>query len=124
MPVDPYEEPTGHRPLDYWGRTLLDHFIRLLPRLLADGGVAYVMQLSIVGQQQTARLLEAGGLRARVVDFSFFPFGPVFEQNNRQIARVEQLSDAYHLHLGDEDVMVAYLLEVTRAHTDETAKTR
>ncbi len=37
MPVDPYEEPSGHRPLDYWGRNLLDHFIRLLPRLLADG---------------------------------------------------------------------------------------
>ena len=28
MPVDPYEEPTGHRPLDYWGRNLLDHFLR------------------------------------------------------------------------------------------------
>ena len=27
MPVDPYEEPTGHRPLDYWGRNLLDHFL-------------------------------------------------------------------------------------------------
>jgi S-methylmethionine-dependent homocysteine/selenocysteine methylase len=38
MPVDPYEEASGHRPLDYWGRNLLDHFIGLLPRLLADGG--------------------------------------------------------------------------------------
>jgi hypothetical protein len=28
---------------------------------------------------------------------------------------VEQLSDAYHLRFADEDVMVAYLLEVTRA---------
>jgi S-methylmethionine-dependent homocysteine/selenocysteine methylase/SAM-dependent methyltransferase len=113
MPVDPYAEPTGHRPLDYWGRTLLDHLIRLLPRLLADRGVAYVMQLSIVGQAETARLLAEGGLQARVADFSFFPFGPLFEENREQIARVEQLSDAYHLEVG-EDVVIAYLLEVTK----------
>jgi hypothetical protein len=31
-----------------------------------------------------------------------------------QIARVEELSDAYHLKLGDRDVMVNYLIEVTR----------
>ncbi len=115
MPVDPYAEPTGHRPLDYWGRSLLDHFLRLLPRLLAPGGSAYVMQLSIIGQAQTERLLAEGGLTARVVDFSFFPFGPLFAENREQIERVEQLSDAYHLEFADEDVMVAYLLEVTHA---------
>jgi S-methylmethionine-dependent homocysteine/selenocysteine methylase/SAM-dependent methyltransferase len=115
MPVDPYAEPTGHRPLDYWGRSLLDHFLRLLPRLLAPGGKAYVMQLSIIGQAQTERLLAEGGLEATVVDFSFFPFGPLFAENREQIERVEQLSDAYHLQLADEDVMVAYLLEVTHA---------
>ena len=118
MPVDPYEEPSGHRPLDYWGRNLLDHFIQLLPRLLAEGGTAYVMQLSILGQSQTARLLAEGGLGAKVVDFSFFPFGPVFLQNKGQIDRVEQLSDAYHLRFADEDVMVAYLLEVTRSSSN------
>ena len=32
MPVDPYEEPSGHRPLDYWGRNQLDHFLGRLPR--------------------------------------------------------------------------------------------
>ncbi len=113
MPVDPYEEPTGHRPLDYWGRNILDHFLRLLPRLLAEDGIAYVMQLSIVGQQETTRLLEANGFKVRVVDFSFFPFGSVFQQNRAQIERVEELSDAYHLRFAREDVMVAYLLEVT-----------
>jgi S-methylmethionine-dependent homocysteine/selenocysteine methylase/SAM-dependent methyltransferase len=114
MPVDPYAEPTGHRPLDYWGRTLLDHLLRLLPRLLADAGTAYVMQLSIVGQAETSRLLAEGGLQARVADFSFFPFGPLFEENRQQIDRVEQLSDAYHLKVG-EDVVIAYLLEITRS---------
>ncbi len=115
VPVDPYEEPSGHRPLDYWGRNLLDHFIRLLPRLLTEEGIAYVMQLSILGQGRTAQLLADGGLEEKVVDFSFFPFGPVFLQNKSQIDRVEQLSDAYHLRFADEDVMVAYLLEVTRS---------
>ena len=115
LPVDPFEEPTGHRPLDYWGRTLLDHFLRLLPKLLARGGRAYVMQLSVVGQMQTERLLAASGLDARVVDFSFFPFGALFVQSKAQIERVEQLSDAYHITVGDEDVMVAYLLEVTHS---------
>jgi S-methylmethionine-dependent homocysteine/selenocysteine methylase/SAM-dependent methyltransferase len=114
MPVDPYEEPTGHRPLDYWGRNLLDHFLELLPRLLAPGGRALVMQLSIVGQQRTAELLEQAGLEAEVVDFAFFPFGPLFKANRDQILRVEQLSDAFHLAPGGEDVMVAYLLELTR----------
>jgi S-methylmethionine-dependent homocysteine/selenocysteine methylase/SAM-dependent methyltransferase len=117
MPVDPYEEPTGHRPLDYWGRNLLDHFISLLSRLLDEGGRAYVMQLSIVGQRRTEELFHRAGLEARVVDFSFFPFGPLFSQNREQIRRVEELSDAYHLELGDEDVMVAYLLEVTQLVT-------
>ena len=120
MPVDPFEEPTGHRPLDYWGRTLLDHFLRTLPTLLAEEGRAYVMQLSIVGQRETSRVLRMLGLRARVVDFSFFPFGPLFESNREQIRRVEELSDAYHLTLGGNDVTVAYLLEIERDRTSTT----
>jgi S-methylmethionine-dependent homocysteine/selenocysteine methylase/SAM-dependent methyltransferase len=115
LPVDPFDEPTGHRPLDYWGRTLLDHFLRLLPKLLAPDGKAYVMQLSIIGQRETERRLASSDLEARVVEFSFFPFGPLFDENKAQIECVEQLSDAYHIGIGDEDVMVAYLLEVTHA---------
>jgi cyclopropane fatty-acyl-phospholipid synthase-like methyltransferase len=115
MPVDPYEEPTGHRPLDYWGRNLVDHFLRLLPKALAPSGVAYLMHLSIISQAQTQALLEAGGFRARVVDYSFFPFDRLFRENQEQIERVEELSDAYHIRVADTDVMVAYLLEITRA---------
>jgi S-methylmethionine-dependent homocysteine/selenocysteine methylase/SAM-dependent methyltransferase len=113
-PVDPFEQHVSHRPLDYWGRNLVDHLIRLLPEALADDGVAYVMQLSILSQQRTAELLDQAGLDARVVDYAFFEFGDMFSERMEQIARVEKLSDAYHLRLGDEDVMVAYLLEVTR----------
>lgn len=116
LPVDPFEEPTGHRPLDYWGRTLLDHFLRLLPKLLDENGKAYVMQLSIVGQLATERLLASAGLESRVVDFSFFPFSPLFLRSKEQIARVEQLSDAFHIDVGGDDIVVAYLLEISRAH--------
>jgi cyclopropane fatty-acyl-phospholipid synthase-like methyltransferase len=114
MPVDPYEEPSGHRPLDYWGRNQLDHFLSRLPRLLTENGRALVMQLSIVGQVATSQRLAHEGLTARVVDFTFFPFGPLFAENKPQIERVEQISDAYHLKLGGDDVMVAYLIEVSR----------
>ena len=115
MPVDPFEEPSGHRPLDYWGRNLLDHFIAILPRVLADQGKAYVMQLSIIGQRETARRLHKAGLTARVVDYTFFPFSELFESNRQQIDRVKQLSDAFSLRLAGKEVMVAYLLEISRA---------
>ena len=108
MPVDPYEEPSGHRPLDFWGRNLFDRFLGLLPDLLAPDGRALVLQLSILGQvgRPSCRLPRAD---ARVVDFSFFPFGEVFEANADQIARVEELSDAHHLAVGGDNVMIAYL---------------
>ena len=114
MPVDPFERFTGHRPLDYWGRNLIDHLLSLLPRLLEPDGVAYVMQLSILSQVQTAELLDRVDLSARVVDFGFFPFSEAFERNREQIERVEGLSDAYHPKFGGLDAMVAYLLEVRR----------
>jgi SAM-dependent methyltransferase len=121
MPTDPFDRPTSHRPLDFWGRNLIDHLVTLLPTLLSAGGRAYVMQLSILGQQRTESLLERHGLRARVVEFSPFPFTPLFTERKAQIERVEQLSDAYHLKFGDGDVMVAYLLRVRRAEDQAAA---
>jgi len=115
MPVDPFEQVTTHRPLDYWGRNLIDHLIAKLPEALAAGGAAYIMQLSIIGQERTAEQLEERGFTSRVVDFAFFPFSDLFAGKRDQIERVEQLSDAYHLTLDGDDVMVAYLIEVTHA---------
>ena len=86
-----------------------------LPDLLTETGRALVLQLSILGQVRTAELLAAHGLEARVVDYSFFPFGEVFESHAPQIARVEELSDAHHLAVGGDNVMIAYLLEIGRA---------
>jgi hypothetical protein len=82
--------------------------------------VAYLLQLSIIGQQRTAEQLSALGYRARVVDFGFFEFHELFDEKSEQITRVEELSDAYHVMLGDHDVMVDYLLEVTREDEPRT----
>jgi homocysteine S-methyltransferase len=113
-PVDPFEPVVSHRPLDYWGRSLIDHLFRMLPEALADDGTAYVMQLSIIGERRTTQLLDRLGYQARVVDFGLFEFTELFNDARDQIARVEELSDAYHLKLGGTDVMAAYLLEITR----------
>lgn len=114
-PVDPFEQVTTHRPLDYWGRNLIDHLIGKLDEALAPGGIAYIMQLSIIGRQRTQELLQEHGFTGRVADFGFFEFHELFRDKQDQIRRVEDQSDAYHLDIGGEEVMVAYLLEVRRS---------
>jgi release factor glutamine methyltransferase len=114
MPVDPYDEPNSHRPLDFWGRNLLDHLLGLLPEALAEDGVAYLMQLSILSQERTAALLAERGFEAKVVDYSFFEITDLFQRGREHITHVEELTDAYHISLGGQEVMVAYLLEVRR----------
>ena len=114
-PVSPHDPAIAHRPPDFWGRNALDRVIALLPEALADGGVAYLLQLSILSQQRTAELLAGAGLQARVADFGFLPFGESFHRCAEQIARVERLSDAHHHRIAGTDVLVGYLLEITRA---------
>jgi release factor glutamine methyltransferase len=112
MPNDPIDQLGSHRPLDYWGRSLIDHLLTLLPSLLEPDGRAYVMQLSILSQRETLRKLERNGLRSRVADFAFLELGSSLADYEDQIGRVEELSDAYHLRFGEENTMVAYLLEI------------
>jgi S-methylmethionine-dependent homocysteine/selenocysteine methylase/SAM-dependent methyltransferase len=114
-PVDPEQQVAGHRPVDYWGRTPLDHLLAKLPDALAPEGVAYVLQLSILSQRHSADLLAAAGLDAQIVDYAIFPFPPELVEQRAQVARVEELSDAYHLRIGDRDLLVAYLLEIRGA---------
>jgi S-methylmethionine-dependent homocysteine/selenocysteine methylase/SAM-dependent methyltransferase len=111
-PVDPEKHVAGHRPVDYWGRTPLDHLLAKLPDALAPEGVAYVLQLSILSQLRSAELLAAAGLDAQVVDYEVFPFAPELADHGAQIRRVEDLSDAYHLRVGERDLLVGYLLEI------------
>ena len=116
MPTDPRGQYSGHRDVDYWGRNLLDHFISELPNYLEDDGVAYLMQVSMLGAHRTETQLRQNGYAVRVIDFNLYQFNPVFDQNLEQIKRVEELSDAYHFSFGEhEDVMVMYLLEVRKA---------
>ena len=112
LPSEPSERATSHRPLDFWGRNLIDHLIGLLPRLLSEGGRTHVMKPSILGHQRTETPLEQHGMTARVVEHSPLPFIPLFSQRKPEIERVERLSDAYHLKFGDDDVMVAGRLEI------------
>jgi len=115
MPLDPFGPPQGHRPLDYWGRSLIDHLIRLLPEALAPDGIALVTQLSIIGARETIESLERAGFASRVTDYGFVEFGDLGTEPGEQIERVEASSDAYHIKLGGRDLMVAYLIEITRA---------
>jgi release factor glutamine methyltransferase len=110
-PSDPFEAGASHRRSDYWGRMLLEQLIVKLPDALAPEGTAYVVQLSIVSQEHTAALLAAAQLEARVVDYEVC--GPA--ETSAQIERVEALSDAYHLTVGDDSALVAYLLEIRHA---------
>jgi cyclopropane fatty-acyl-phospholipid synthase-like methyltransferase len=121
MPVDPYEQATTHRPLDFWGRNLIDHLLTHLPDMLAADGVAYVMQMSILSQQRTAALLEELGYTARVVDYTFYDFHQLFTDRLNQIHRVEELSDAHHFSFDDSNVIVAYLLEIRRSTVNSAA---
>jgi homocysteine S-methyltransferase len=111
-PVDPEQQVTGHRPIDYWGRTPLDPVLTKLADALAPEGAAYVVQLSILSQRRTAELLAASGLESRVVDYAIFPFPPELAEHRTQVGRVEELSDAGHPRAGDRDLLVAYLLEI------------
>ncbi|HKH23306.1 MAG TPA: homocysteine S-methyltransferase family protein [Solirubrobacterales bacterium] len=113
MPNDPVNQLGSHRPLDFWGRSLLDHLLSLLPSLLEPEGRAYVMQLSILSERETLNQLRRNGLRSQVVDYAFLELGPALADYAEQIGRVEELSDAYHLRFGEEDTMIAYLLEIT-----------
>jgi S-methylmethionine-dependent homocysteine/selenocysteine methylase/SAM-dependent methyltransferase len=111
-PIDPYQQVSSHRPVDYWGRTPLDHLLAKLPEALAPEGVAYVMQCSILSQRHTAELLEAHALDVEVVDYELFELPSSLDDHRAQIRRVEELSDAYHLRIGDRDLLVAYVLEI------------
>jgi homocysteine S-methyltransferase len=114
-PTDPFERLSSHRVPDYWGRILVDQLIAKLPEALAPEGAAYVVHLSILSQERTTEMLADHGLVAQPVDYTLFHLPPDQDASRAQIQRVEELSDAYHLAVGEDDVMVAYLLEVRHA---------
>jgi len=50
---------------------------------------------------------------------SVYPLPPDYEDSRAQVERVEELSDAYHLSVGDQAAFVAYLLEIHHARCAE-----
>ena len=64
QPADPFQQTSTHRPVDYWGRILLDQLLGKLAQALAPEGVAYVLHLSVLSREATDRLL-AGPACAR-----------------------------------------------------------
>jgi S-methylmethionine-dependent homocysteine/selenocysteine methylase/SAM-dependent methyltransferase len=111
-PIDPYRRLTSHRPVDYWGRTPFDHLLAKLRDALAPEGVAYVVQLSILSRHRTGELLATHGLEVQIADLRVC--GVELDGDREQIQRVEELSDAYHLRIGERELLVAYLLEIRR----------
>src|SRR4029079_9779411 len=113
QPADPAGAVSSARAVYYWGRQLVDKLVAKLSSALAPEGVAYLMQLSILSQHRTSELLDAAGFRAEAVDWVMYGVPSDQAPAREQIERVEDLSDAFHLRVGERDVLVAYLLEIT-----------
>ncbi|WP_259311088.1 homocysteine S-methyltransferase family protein [Capillimicrobium parvum] len=121
LPQSPTEptDPSSHRPIDYWGRGLVDQVISKLPQALAPEGVALVTVTSILSQSRTDELLEAHGLEAEVVAWELTDRPAAYDSNREHIEHVIELSDAPHLRLADEDVLATYLLEIRHVQAED-----
>jgi hypothetical protein len=100
--------------VDDWGRGLVDQVMTKLPAALAPEGVAYLVQTSILSRQQTIEQLALGGLEAQVVAWDLSEVPAAYEGHLEQVREVEELSDAHHLKIGEEQALVTYLLEIRR----------
>jgi hypothetical protein len=70
------------------------------------------MQLSILSLERTFELLKRADLEAQIVDYMPLEMTSELQAHLTQINRVEELSDAYHLRAGQQDLLVAYLLRI------------
>ena len=108
QPADPFQQTSTHRPVDYWGRILLD---QLLGKLRAGARARRRRLRASTSRCCRARrptgCWRAPGSPPTVVDVGLFPFPPELEGARTQIRRVEELCDAYHVQLGGHDAMAA-----------------
>jgi S-methylmethionine-dependent homocysteine/selenocysteine methylase/SAM-dependent methyltransferase len=112
IPVAPAAQLSSHRPTDYWGRGLVDQVIAKLPLALAAEGIALLTLTSLLSQERTSELLGALGLHEEVVAWEVQPLPASYRARADHLANVEQLSDAYRLHVGGDELLVTYLLEI------------
>ena len=115
-PADPVTQDTSHRQVDFWGRNLLDHLIGLLPEALDDDGVAYVVQLSDRGRAADRPAARAPRLRrcASSTTPSCRPRACSTRAATRS-ATSRSTPTPTASTVGDQDLVVAYLLEVATA---------
>ncbi|MEU7530270.1 HemK2/MTQ2 family protein methyltransferase [Saccharothrix sp. NPDC042600] len=59
------------------GRSVLDRLCAVLPLLLADKGMAFIVHSALADEDRTLHQLRGGGLKAAVVARRVVPFGPV-----------------------------------------------
>jgi S-methylmethionine-dependent homocysteine/selenocysteine methylase/SAM-dependent methyltransferase len=114
-PIDPLSELSSHRPTDYWGRGLFDQVIAKLPTALASEGHALISLTSLLSRERTIDLLASAGFVAEVVAWEVQEMPESYRAHADHVATVAQLSDAYTLHIGDQPLLVTYLLDIRRA---------
>ena len=113
IPVDPLSQLSSHRPLDYWGRGLVDQVIAKLPRALAAEGSALLTLTSLLSHDRTLDAIAGAGLCAEAVAWELQELPEQIAQHRAHLAHLEQLSDAYSLDVGDTHVLVNYLIEIS-----------
>ncbi|HEY2201690.1 MAG TPA: 50S ribosomal protein L11 methyltransferase, partial [Solirubrobacteraceae bacterium] len=116
-PIDPRSQLSSHRPTDYWGRGLVDHLIGKLPRALAPEGRAYVTLTSLLSRERTISLSAASGLDADVVAWELQELPDEYQAEGEHLTQIELGSDAYTLRVGEDLVLVTYVLEIRHATT-------
>lgn len=118
-PIDPLTQLSSHRPTDYWGRGLVDQVILKLRKALAAEGRALMTITSLLSRERTAALIAEAELWAKVVAWQLDAPPEEFAEQHEHIAHVQELSDSYMLHVGEQDVLVTYLLELRHAAAAE-----
>jgi hypothetical protein len=118
VPMDPATQVASHRPTDYWGRGLVDQVLAKLPGALAMEGSAFLTVTSLLSQARTSELLTELGLSAEVVAWELQGQPPAYDANRGHLAHIEELSDAYRVRVGDEQVLVTYLVEIRRVRAE------
>ena len=76
--------------------------------------MAYVLQTSLLSQSAPATCSNAAACRHASSTSRFLPFTDYLRQSTEHLARVERTSDAHHLDVCGSEMMVGYLLEITR----------
>jgi S-methylmethionine-dependent homocysteine/selenocysteine methylase/SAM-dependent methyltransferase len=117
VPIDPVLQLSSHRPADFWGRGLVDQVLTKLPEALASEGRALITLTSLLSRERTDELMAGLGLDAEVVAWEVHETAGGALPTREHLEAVERASDGYMLTIGDRQLMVTYLLEISLAAT-------